>query len=104
MLILRRNLGEAIVLNEDIVIRIIAIQGDRIKLGIEAPTDVIIRREELCFQHPQAFWIHQSDMQLTDVTPPRQPRAQRVYESSFIGKLKPWQEPQHPDAELTLPE
>jgi carbon storage regulator CsrA len=37
MLVLRRNIGEAIVLNQDIVIRVIAVQGDRVKLGIEAP-------------------------------------------------------------------
>lgn len=103
MLILRRNLGEAIVLNEDIVIRIVAIQGDRIKLGIEAPGDVLIRREELCYQQPQTFWVRRADTHLTDVDTP-QSHTRQVCESTYISRLKPWQESEHPGADIALPE
>jgi len=47
MLVLRRKASEAIVLNQVIVIRVLAVEGDRVKLGIEAPPDVIVVREEL---------------------------------------------------------
>jgi len=47
MLVLRRKNGEAIVLNNVIKVRVLGIEGDRVKLGIEAPPDVIIVREEL---------------------------------------------------------
>ena len=47
MLILRCNAGEAIVLNGVIKIYVLAIEGDRVKIGINAPLDVIIVREEL---------------------------------------------------------
>lgn len=47
MLVLRRKAGEAIVLNQVIVIRVLAVEGDRVKLGIDAPPDVIIVRDEL---------------------------------------------------------
>jgi carbon storage regulator len=47
MLVLRRRQGEAIVLNTVIVIRVLSIEGDRVKLGIDAPPDVIVVREEL---------------------------------------------------------
>lgn len=47
MLVLRRKAGEAIVLNQVIVIRVLNVEGDRVKLGIDAPPDVIVVREEL---------------------------------------------------------
>lgn len=47
MLILRRKAGEAIVLNRVIKIHVLAIEGERIKIGIDAPPDVVIVRDEL---------------------------------------------------------
>jgi carbon storage regulator len=47
MLILRRKPGEAIILNGVIRIIVLAVEGDRVKLGIDAPPDVIVMREEL---------------------------------------------------------
>jgi carbon storage regulator len=47
MLVLSRKVGEEIVIGEDIRVRIVAIQGNQIRLGFEAPRDVPIRREEL---------------------------------------------------------
>lgn len=47
MLVLRRKAGEAIVLSQVITIRVLNVEGDRVKLGIDAPPDVIVVREEL---------------------------------------------------------
>ncbi len=47
MLVLRRKAGEAIVLNGVIRIFVLAVEGERVKLGIEAPPDVVIVRQEL---------------------------------------------------------
>jgi carbon storage regulator len=47
MLVLRRKAGEAIVLNQVVKIRVLGVEGDRVKLGIDAPPDVIVVREEL---------------------------------------------------------
>lgn len=52
MLILTRRIGEAIIINSNIIVRIMSIlkyQGCRpqIKFGINAPLDVIIHREEV---------------------------------------------------------
>jgi carbon storage regulator len=52
MLVLRRKQGEAIVLNQVIVIRVLGVEGDRVKLGIDAPPDVIVVREELLDEPP----------------------------------------------------
>lgn len=47
MLVLRRKVGESIVLNGVIKITVLAVEGDRVKLGCSAPPDVIIVRSEL---------------------------------------------------------
>ena len=47
MLVLRRKAGEAIVLNGIIRIYVLAVEGERVKLGIDAPPDVVIVRQEL---------------------------------------------------------
>ena len=48
MLILSRKSGEALDINGKIEIKIIEINGDKVKIGINAPDDVKILRSELC--------------------------------------------------------
>ena len=47
MLVLSRKKNEAIVINSDIVITIVEIRGDKVRLGIVAPKDVPVHREEV---------------------------------------------------------
>jgi carbon storage regulator len=47
MLVLSRKVGENVVIEGGIVIRVLEIGGGRLRLGIEAPPDVAIRRAEL---------------------------------------------------------
>ena len=47
MLVLSRKQNEGIVINDDIRIRIVAIRGDRVRVGIEAPKQVPVHREEV---------------------------------------------------------
>ncbi|MCV9884676.1 carbon storage regulator CsrA [Metabacillus halosaccharovorans] len=47
MLVLTRKLGEAIQIGNQIELTILAIQGDQIKLGINAPKDIEIHRKEV---------------------------------------------------------
>jgi len=47
MLILARKLNETILIGEDIKITVVEIQGDKVKLGIEAPREMPVLREEL---------------------------------------------------------
>ena len=46
MLILSRKVHEAITIGQDIEVKIISLEGDRISLGIEAPKDIPIYRNE----------------------------------------------------------
>ena len=47
MLVLRRKVGESIILAGAIHISVLAVEGERVKIGISAPPDVTIVREEL---------------------------------------------------------
>ena len=47
MLVLSRKLGETIVIGESIRLTVLAIQGNKVRLGISAPPDVRVDREEV---------------------------------------------------------
>ena len=47
MLVLTRKIGEEIVIDGDIRISLVAIQGNKIRLGITAPADVTVDRAEI---------------------------------------------------------
>lgn len=47
MLILTRKLGEIIRVGDDVTIRVLEVRGGQVRLGIEAPDDVRIYREEV---------------------------------------------------------
>jgi carbon storage regulator len=47
VLIFTRRIGEEIRIGDDIRVRIIDIKGKQVRLGIEAPPEVIIHREEI---------------------------------------------------------
>ena len=47
MLILTRNLGQKIMIDDDIVVTVLGVSGFQVKLGIAAPQDVSIHREEI---------------------------------------------------------
>ncbi len=47
MLVLTRKLNEAIIINRDIRITVVALRGNQVRLGIEAPESVSVLREEL---------------------------------------------------------
>jgi carbon storage regulator len=47
MLVLSRREGEKIRLGDSIVVTVVKVAGDRVRLGIEAPSDVLVLRGEL---------------------------------------------------------
>ncbi len=47
MLVLSRKLDESIVIGDNIIVKVIGIENDMVKLGIDAPIDVAIIRNEL---------------------------------------------------------
>lgn len=47
MLVLTRKIGESLAINENITITVLEIKGKTVRLGIEAPRDTKIFREEI---------------------------------------------------------
>lgn len=47
MLVLSRKKTEAIVINDEITITVIEIRGDKVRLGITAPKEVSVHRQEV---------------------------------------------------------
>lgn len=47
MLVLTRKSGESIRIGDDIVVKIVDLDGRHVKLGIEAPRNVAVNREEI---------------------------------------------------------
>jgi len=46
MLVLSRKPKESIVINYDIVVTVLGVKGNRVRLGIEAPGEIPVRRQE----------------------------------------------------------
>lgn len=47
MLILSRKVGEAIAINEDVIVRVLEVKGGQVRLGVQAPDHVTVHREEI---------------------------------------------------------
>ena len=54
MLILTRRAGEAILIGNDIKITVTAINGNQVRIGIDAPREVKVLREELVWRDKEA--------------------------------------------------
>lgn len=47
MLVLSRKNNESIVINDDLIVTVVEIRGDKVRLGIEAPKNVPVHRKEV---------------------------------------------------------
>jgi len=47
MLILTRRTGEALMVGDDVTVTVLAVQGNQIRIGVNAPKSVAVHREEI---------------------------------------------------------
>ncbi len=50
MLVLTRRSSQSIVIGKDIVVTVLEVRGDQVRIGISAPRDVDVHREEVFFE------------------------------------------------------
>ena len=53
MLVLTRRIGETVRIADDILVTIVDVKGNQVRLGIDAPADVSVLREELVQPDPK---------------------------------------------------
>jgi len=47
MLILTRRIGETVMIGQDVTVTVLGVKGQQVRLGIGAPKDVAVHREEI---------------------------------------------------------
>ncbi|HEY4446652.1 MAG TPA: carbon storage regulator CsrA [Steroidobacteraceae bacterium] len=47
MLILTRRAGETVTIGDDVTVTVLAVRGNQVRLGVNAPKDVAVHREEI---------------------------------------------------------
>lgn len=60
MLILTRKIGESLLIGDDVEITVLSVRGSQVKLGVKAPKEIAVHREEI-YQRIKAL----SEVQIT---------------------------------------
>lgn len=69
MLILSRRTDESIVIGDEVTITILSVKGKQVRIGITAPPDVSVHREEIYQRIQAGDPLEVSEPQAADVVP-----------------------------------
>lgn len=61
MLILTRRIGEVLMVGDDVTITVLGVQGNQVRVGINAPKDIAVHREEIYLR------IHKERCEMSEV-------------------------------------
>lgn len=68
MLILTRRVGEALKIGDDVTITVLNVRGNQVRIGIDAPKDVSVHREEIYDKiHNDGYDEHQGSQDAPDI-------------------------------------
>ena len=73
MLVLTRRIGESIVIDDNIVITVVDIRGGKVRLGITAPVEVSVHRQEVyeAIQRENRQAAQTDPMAVREIPPPK---------------------------------
>ena len=105
MLVLSRKKNESIVINDDITIVVVEIRGDKVRLGVEAPKEVPVHRNEV---YEAIRGVKPQSAPVAVKASESQPRSRPRAQSSFVRRASPtpslsfcidfsWREPRGPN-------
>ena len=83
MLILSRKSGECLVIDGRIIVKIVRVEGEVVKIGIEAPSDVPVHRQEV---YEEIQRSNQAALTRQNVPLPRLPKLTASTATTFASK------------------
>ncbi|MDG1507581.1 MAG: carbon storage regulator CsrA [Luminiphilus sp.] len=54
MLILTRRINESLIIGDNVTVTILGVKGNQVRVGVDAPRDVAVHRQELAQKHESA--------------------------------------------------
>ena len=61
MLILTRRIGETLMIGDEVTVTVLGVKGNQVRLGVNAPKDVAVHREEIYDKINQQNNAHEND-------------------------------------------
>lgn len=77
MLILTRRVQEAIMIGDNVTVTVLSVKGNQVRLGIDAPKDVEVHREEIFHRVKAGLAQGPDDDHVADVESPSETRGNR---------------------------